>query len=136
MSKMGRPPKTSEISLEKIIEIMMEAAEQGWFFQQLPAEIYEKTGVKVSMSHLEGIRDEEFLRSKDIAFSKCTKFWTAQMMIATVHQSVWFKVMHHVGKWQDTKHVVLDATVEKTENEAQRIERIERVKLMLKEASR
>lgn len=132
----GRPKKTEEISIDKICEIMLEAASRGSFFQQLPYEIYKETKVKLSHSWLDKQKDEEFLRTKSIAMAMCTKYWTEMISQAAIPAAMWVFIMKNVGNWRDQKEIaVSDADLDKkTElDSGERKARIELIKKMAAE---
>lgn len=137
--KLGRPRKSEEISLDTISEIMLEAASRGSFFQQLPYEIYKEKKIKVSISYLEKIKDEEFMRTKSVAFAMCSKYWTEMMAQAAIPSAVWIFIQKNVAGWRDQKEIaVSDADLDKkTDMDApERKARIELIKKMAKESGK
>lgn len=134
----GQPSKLEEISIDKICEIMIQAAMRGSFFQQLPAEIWMETKVKVSMSWLEKLKDDEFLRTKSVAMAICSKFWTEMMSQAAIPAACWVFIAKNVMKWTDNREVKLEASIESTIDKVsfeERKARIERIKKMAKESA-
>lgn len=109
--QMARPTilQSTDLTLEKISEIMLEYSAQGRFFQQLPAFIYQETKVKVSMRWLENIQDEEFVRTKSIAFAQCSAYWTEMMLQSAIPAAVWIFIQKNVVGWRDMKDVRMDA---------------------------
>lgn len=131
----GQPPKLEQISIDKICEIMLTASKRGSFFQQLPAEIWLQTGVKVSMSWLEKIQDDEFLRTKSVAMAICSKYWGEMMAQAAIPSACWIFIAKNVMKWTDNKEIKIEAQVDQTVDkisDAERKARIERIKRMAK----
>lgn len=136
---MGRPPKSNELPLEKIIEIMLKSAKRGSFFQQLPYEIWSETGISVSLSYLEKIDDPTFYGPKSVAFAMCSKYWTELMAQAAIPSAAFIFIMKNVAKWTDNKNIVVaDADIEKKSEVSQeeRKARIELIKKMARESSK
>lgn len=134
-NKGGRPKKDEEISTDEIIEIMIEAAMRGGFFQQIPYEIYREKKIMVSLSYLEKIKDDTFLRAKSVAFAMCTKYWTELMCQAAIPAAVFIFIMKNVGKWTDNREIKIDAAVETSDktSDAERKARIEKIKAMARD---
>lgn len=134
-SKFGRPKKSEEISLDTIIEIMLESATRGSFFCNLPAEIYLETKVMVSLSYLEKLKDEEFLRARSVASGVCFKYWTEVASQAAIPCNMWVFIAKNVAKWSDNKNVTIDGNLDQTitEHKESKEERTARFKKMLAE---
>jgi len=133
--RMGRPPKTDEISLEKIQEIALDYSKMGKFWFELPAAIHAETGVKCSHSWLDSIKDEDFLGTKSLCFAYCVSYWSKQIQLGGVPSAVFIFVMKNVAKWNDNKSITLDANVETKDNPDKARQNIEAIKAMLAEKS-
>lgn len=132
----GRPPKSEQITLDEIMPIMIAYAKRGKFFMQLPAAIWDEKKVKVSMTHLESIQDDEFLNAKSIAFGYCVDYWTEKMLFGEIPPSAWIFIMKNVGRWRDSHDVKIEQpealhkkTEEKLKEEALK-EKEETIKLL------
>lgn len=134
-NKGGRPKKDEEISIDEIISIMLESSKSGRFFCNLPGQIYIEKDVMLSLSYLEKIKDDRFLRARSVSAAICSQYWTEMCAQAAIQTSMWKFVMANVVKWSDNTNVVVEAQVETTDKQSneERIARIERIKKMARE---
>lgn len=109
MSKMGRPLKEIEISLEEIIILMVAHAKGGGFLCNLPAYIHKNTSKVVSNSYLDHIQDEHFLQTKSLAKAYCSEYWTEQAHLHGIPSAMWIFIQKNVAGWRDMKDVKIDA---------------------------
>lgn len=115
----GQPPKLERIedlTMEMICDIMVRSARKGSFFCNLPAKIHEETDCVVSMSWLEKQQDEEFLRSKSLAFAYCSQYWDEQMHLSGVPSAAWIFIKKNVSGWVDRKEVTAQVNQTITDN--------------------
>jgi hypothetical protein len=115
MAKVGRPLKQEEITFEELATLMISHATKGGFIATLPAYVYEKTGICMSMSYIEKIKDEEFLRAKSVAKAVCADYWTKRVEMYGLSPSVWVFVMKNVANWRDMKDVKIESNNTNTE---------------------
>lgn len=135
-NKGGRPKKDEEISIDEIIDIMIDSSKSGRFFCNLPGQIYMEKNIMVSLSYLEKIKDERFLRARSVSAAICSQYWTEMAAQAAVQTGMWKYIMSNVVKWSENNTVqVSDADLDKkTDMDApERKARIELIKKMAKE---
>lgn len=132
MSKMGRPTimESTELTIEQVKLIMLDHAVSGGFLATLPAQIWKKTNVMVSLSYIEKIKEDDFLRAKAVAKALCGEYWNSMMLQAAIPSAVWIFIAKNVMEWRDYKDVKIesnqsittqDISVEEAKKELERL---------------
>lgn len=99
----------TDLTIDQIKTIMLDHAAKGGFLATLPAQIWRITGVMVSCSYLDKIRDDDFLRTKSVAKGLCGEYWNAMMLQAAIPAAVWKFIATNVMDWREHKDVKIDS---------------------------